>query len=288
MLKHATLDLMVHTTPELEQLLGEPLAERVHVSSWPLSAVERLTTARGVRWIYKAQRTPTCEPAFYERVRSPLLPASRPLSDDGVYSTMLIEFIDAPMIRDLALPMAEQARHGRALMAAISEMLVGEDPPIYLDIGTPDRWRAFAASTLAGLAELVGDGRLTLTLEADTADVAAWAASSGVLRLIERTSRLTHGDLNPGNVFVTDGGYRIIDWQRPQLAPAEVDLVCLLEGAPDLFEHASAAAIGVFYLVRLNWAVTAKRDLLPNIRGLFDRWSSDALAFIRRAAAASS
>jgi hypothetical protein len=287
MLKHATLDLLLHTTPELEGLLGEPLTERAHVRSWPLSAVERLTTASGVRWIYKAQRTPTCEPAFYERVRSPLLPGSRRLSDDGVYSTMLFEFIDAPLLRDLALPVAEQARHGRALMATIGEIGAScSDPPVYLDISTVDLWRAFVDVTLSGLAELVGDGRLTLAADADTADVAAWSESAPVRRLIETTSRLTHGDLNPGNVFVVGDGYRIIDWQRTQLAPAQVDMVCLLEGAPDLFQHVSAPAIGVFYMLRLNWAVTAKRDLLPNIRGLFDRWSSEALAFIRQAASA--
>jgi len=86
-------------------------------------------------------------------------------------------------------------------------------------------------------------------------------------------------------VFVTDDGYRIIDWQRPQLAPAEVDLVSLLEGTPSLFQHASAPATGVFYMLRLHWAVTAKRDLLPRLRGVFDRWASDAIGFIRRAAA---
>ena len=85
----------------------------------------------------------------------------------------------------------------------------------------------------------------------------------------------------------------MIDWQHPKLAPADVDLVALLEGAPlkgtpNLFEHAPAAAIGVFYFLRLYWAVEAKMNLLPNVQGLFDRWSSDAISFIRRAAEASS
>jgi hypothetical protein len=33
--------------------------------------------------------------------------------------------------------------------------------------------------------------------------------------------------------------------------------------------------------------VNAKANLLPNAQGLFDRWSSDAIGFIRRAAEAS-
>jgi len=283
MLKHATLDLLMHSTPELEMLLGEPVVERQPLHSWPLSTVERLTTMSGVRWVYKAQRAPTFEPEFYERVRSPLLPGSRLLSHDGAYSTMLFEFIDAPLMRDLALPDAALAHHGRALVRALGE--IDEEVPVYVDISTVERWAAFVEAVLTGLAELVGEGRLSLAVNAKVGDVAAWSASASVLRAIDETARLTHGDLNPGNVFVTDDGYRIIDWQRPQLAPAEVDLVSLLEGTPSLFQHASAPAIGVFYMLRLHWAVTAKRDLLPRLRGVFDRWASDAIGFIRRAAA---
>lgn len=285
MLKHPTFDLQVHATPELEGLLGEGIAERQQIHGWPFSAVERLTTASGQRWIYKTQRTPTFEPDFYERARSPLLPASRLLTRDATYSTMLFEYVDAPLIRDLDLSDAELARRGHALVDAIGR--VEADVPVYIDVSDMALWTAFVEATLAMLAELMADGRLTLSVEADVTDVAAWAASADVRNLIERTARLTHGDLNPGNVFVVGGGYRVIDWQRPQLAPADVDLVALLEGRPDLFRHAPAAAIGVFYFLRLYWAVEAKTNLLPGVQGLFDRWSSDAIGFIRRAAEAS-
>jgi aminoglycoside phosphotransferase (APT) family kinase protein len=39
-----------------------------------------------------------------------------------------------------------------------------------------------------------------------------------------------HGDLKADQVFVTRAGYRVIDWQRPVVAPPEVDLVSLLVG----------------------------------------------------------
>jgi hypothetical protein len=286
LLKHPTFDLQVHATPELEALLGEAVAERQQIHGWPFSAVERLTTASGQRWIYKTQRTPTFEPDFYERARSPLLPASRLLTRDGAYSTMLFEFVDAPLVRDLELSDAELARHGRALVEAIGR--VEAEVPVYIDVSDIGLWTAFVEATLAMLSELAADGRLTLSVDSEVGDVAAWARSDDVRHLIERTARLTHGDLNPGNVFVLGDGYRIIDWQRPQLAPADVDLVALLEGRPDLFRHAPAAAIGVFYFLRLYWAVEAKTNLLPNVRDdLFDRWSSDAIGFIRRAAEAS-
>lgn len=289
--KHETLDLDLHSTRELEALLGETVVERSQLHSWPFSAVERLTMASGARWIYKTQRTPTFEPDFYARVRSPLLPASRLLTRDATYSTMLFEFVDAPLIRDLQLTAPELARHGRAIVEAIGA--IKADVPVYIDISNGARWAAFVQRTLEMLGELVADGRLKLSVDVDLSDVAAWTVTDEVRRLIGRTSRLIQGDLNPGNVFITGDGYRVIDWQHPKLAPADVDLVALLEGAPlkgtpNLFEHAPAAAIGVFYFLRLYWAVEAKMNLLPNVQGLFDRWSSDAISFIRRAAEASS
>ena len=185
----------------------------------------------------------------------------------------------------------ELARHGRAIVEAIGA--IKADVPVYIDISNGARWAAFVQRTLEMLGELVADGRLKLSVDIDLSDVAAWTATDEVRRLIGRTSRLIQGDLNPGNVFITGDGYRVIDWQHPKLAPADVDLVALLEGAPlkgtpNLFEHAPAAAIGVFYFLRLYWAVEAKMNLLPNVQGLFDRWSSDAISFIRRAAEASS
>lgn len=280
--EHPTLDLRVHSDEELAALLGEPLAERRHLHSWPFSMVEMLTMANGARWIYKAQRTPTFEPEFYERVRSPLLPDHRILSRDGVYATLLLEFLDAPLLRDLTLSEGELAAHGRRAVAAIGE--VREEVPVYIDIGSVARWRDFVHSTLDLSSRLVKDGRLVLSVaRPGFEDVARWAESAAVSRLIERTSRLTHGDLNAGNVFVRDNGYWIIDWQRPQIAPAEVDLAALLERKPSLFQHVAPPAVGVFYFLRLFWAVHAKANLLPELRNVFDWWSSEALGFIRQA-----
>jgi hypothetical protein len=136
MLKHETFDLLVHSTDELEALLGELVAERRQLHSWPFSAVELLTTASGVRLIYKAQRTPTFEPDFYERVRSPLLPGYRLLRRDATYSTMVFEFVDAPLLRDMQLSEHELVGHGRAVVEAIGQ--IDEDVPVYIDISNGD------------------------------------------------------------------------------------------------------------------------------------------------------
>lgn len=56
----------------------------------------------------------------------------------------------------------------------------------------------------------------------------SWAASAAVIDRVVEAPRLIHGDLSVAQVFVTPDGYRVIDWQRPMIAPPEVDLVTLL------------------------------------------------------------
>src|SRR6266568_8072490 len=95
-------------------------------------------------------------------------------------------------------------------------------------------------------------------------------------------------DLTADQIFVTGGGYRVIDWQRPVLGPPAVDLVALLVGAVtdrgparDPRRHVDAAVVGVFWFLRLYWAVEAQFDLFPDFRGaLFDQWSAEAITHI--------
>ncbi len=74
--RHPYFDLMLHDDDELSALLGSRVVERTTLHEWPLSCVQRVTTADGTRIIYKAQAAPTIEPEFYAVARSPLLPRS--------------------------------------------------------------------------------------------------------------------------------------------------------------------------------------------------------------------
>ncbi len=88
--------------------------------------------------------------------------------------------------------------------------------------------------------------------------IRAWAGSPAVVSAISARSRAIHGDLNGGQVFVTDSGYRVIDWQRPVIAPAEVDLVSLLvDKRVEPHGVVDDAAVDTFWLLRLHWAVVA-------------------------------
>ena len=100
--------------------------------------------------------------------------------------------------------------------------------------------------------------------------------------MITADPRVIHGDLKADQVFVTPAGYRVIDWQRPVVAPPEVDLVSLLVGQEvDPYEFIDPQVAGIFWFLRLHWAVEAQYELFPATRWpLFDEWAREAVGNI--------
>ncbi|MBI3960182.1 MAG: hypothetical protein HY328_15325 [Chloroflexi bacterium] len=49
MVNHPYFDLLLHDDAELAAHLGDAIVERVTLHEWPLSCVQRLTTAQGRR-----------------------------------------------------------------------------------------------------------------------------------------------------------------------------------------------------------------------------------------------
>jgi hypothetical protein len=265
-----------HGDDELEALLGSQIVERLLVHEWPLSSVERLRLADGRTLAYKSQLPPTVEPSFYPAATSPLLPAHQRLGRLGESETMTLEWIDAPLLSkddDLIGP-------GREVVRAIGE--IQGDLPSYLDAGTTDAWLNLAEETLDRWERVIKAGWFRSTNAEDVAKVYEWAQSEPVLLTIEAGTHLTHGDLKADQIFVTPQGYRVIDWQRPVVAPPEVDLVSLLvDAGVDPRPVVDPAVIGIFWLLRLRWAVEAQDSLFPGTRfPLFDGWAAEAAANI--------
>jgi Phosphotransferase enzyme family len=279
--------LQLHSDEELAERLGLPIAERETVHEWPLSWVQRLRLEDGRRLIYKSQLPPTVEPEFYARAASSLLPGHRRLENLGECATMLLDWIDAPLLRDVAGSDTELIDHGRRVVAQIGA--IHGDLPVYLDIGSAEAWSSVGAVTLEKLRQLVLDGRFGTTDLDAVERMRRWASSSPVVETITRSPRVIHGDLTAAQVFVTEDGYRVIDWQRPVLGPPEVDLVALLVGevgragvCADPRRFVEASVVGVFWFLRLCWAVEAQFDLFPDFRGaLFDQWAAEAIGHLR-------
>lgn len=306
MLTHAVFaDLLLHADDELAALLGAAIVERRTIHEWPLSCVQRVSLEDGRTLVYKSQRQPTVEAAFYARAQSTLLPGHHSLGRLGDCDILTIDWIDAPLLRDVARSDADLIDHGRRVIAQIGRLQSdrraerhGDSPteirgdsddsghlPVYLDVGSRERWREYAAVTLEKARTLVGDGRFRAIDLAAIARVASWSGAAEVLDAISASSRLTHGDLKSDQVFVTPDGYRVIDWQRPVIAPAELDLVSLLaEDRREPRPFVDVTIVQIFWFLRLGWAVEAQHDLFPDFaKGPFDTWAGRAVRRILHA-----
>jgi hypothetical protein len=260
--------------------LGSAIVERDTIHAWPLSCVQRLLVEDGTRLIYKSQLPPTVEPEFYARAVSPLLPRQRTLGALGRCVTMVVDWVDAPALRDVAHSEAEFVDHGRRVVARIGE--IRGDLPVYQDIGSPRAWSTLAAGTLDNLRQLIVDGWFSLAGLEQVERVQTWAANPTVVSQVSACARVVHGDLMAEQVFVTADGYRVVDWQRPVVAPPDVDLVTLLVGQGiDPWPHVSATTVRAFWFLRLHWAVEAQTHLFPDSPWpVFDEWSAEAIGHI--------
>ncbi|GAB3418451.1 aminoglycoside phosphotransferase family protein [Flindersiella endophytica] len=270
-------DLVAHDDAELGRLLGSAVESRETIHEWPLSWVRKLRLDDGRTLVYKSQLPPTVEAAFYRAATSPLLPHVQVLGRLGGCTTLVVDWIDAPTLQDASLDEAGFVEHARRVVEQIGE--IKGDLPVYYDIGTPAAWHAVTTEALGKLGTLVRTGRFPSIAPERIEAVRTWAESDDVLALIGNGTRVVHSDLRADQIFLAGDGYRVIDWQRPILAPADVDLVMLLdEYGIDPSPYASAEAIGIRWFVILRWAVEAQHDLLPHLDArLFDDWAAGAV-----------
>ena len=261
--KHAHFELWLHTSDSLQALLGQPILGRETLHEWPLSCVQRIR-CRDETVIYKAQRDPSVEPAFYRAASSRLLPAHRNLGEfNGCYS---MTFEDLA-----ATPLAEQPLEVEALLSLASR-IHGEideiqgDLPVYTDIGCEARWLAFADRCFERISR-GKRGSLFAEVPSDLVPrLRTWAESSGVVELIETRSAFCHGDLNGGNILGVSGALKLIDWQRPRIAPRDVDVAALLlSQGYDAYAHVQREAVQVFFFLLLSWFVESQLEWIPQV-----------------------
>jgi len=285
---HAEIGCDVHSDEELGELLGSDVVRRMQLQCWPLSLVEEVEAASGERWIYKAQRLMPVEPAFYRAVngRSSVVPSARVLTDDGVSSTMLLEHLGTPVSIE-GLSESVIVALAREVVDAIGTLPDGL--PHHLDWGSIESWHATADWVTAGLADLVGDGRFVHVSAEDITFLHRWSRSPAVHDAVTGPTRLTCNDIKFDQVFRrNDGSIAVVDWAIPVVAPAELDLVGLLDSAGiDPLRHVDNATFGLYWFRLVHWAVLAKTELIPDMPELFDVWAALGVDKVRRADRAS-
>jgi hypothetical protein len=268
--RHPTFDLVLHDDQELSDLLGCRIVERRTLHEWPLSCVQRVTTADGTRIIYKAQAAPTVEPELYAAARSPLLPRAHTVYRTEQHACMLIEFIDAPRLADLRPPATEVVRIGRAVIEEMAQ-IEGQLPTV-LDIGSPAAWAVAAESILAALRGLVDAGSFTAVDLGALRAIERAVASKSVLDAVSAPAGLIHTDLRGDNLFVLGEDFRVIDWQYPKRGPADMDLAILLESVGlDPCDYVDTGFVRLMVLLRIIWLTEcATRWFAPGTEG-YDR-----------------
>lgn len=229
MYKHEFFDLQLHTDDELETIYGSGIVERRTLHEWPLSCVQLVARRDGTRSVYKSQCGPTLEDEVLQIMTGPILPTTKVLYKNSGYLIMDFEFIEAPLATEVSMSSDEAIAHGQRLIKEISALRASSLCPVWLDIGTVDRWRAVTQELFGGYRRMVSRGLLSSNLEKCIDDMQMWSESTAVVRAIENGNTFIHGDLAAKNVFIKGNGHKVIDWQRPLRAPAEVDLVLFLD-----------------------------------------------------------
>lgn len=240
--RHPYFNLLLHSDDELAAHLGEPIAERVTLHEWPLSCVQRVTTAAGRRLIYKSQAAPSVESGFYAVARSPLLVAAETLLATEQQSVLLIEWIDGQSLGKMDLGGVDLA----ALVMKISEEIgqIEGHPPVYQAVGGA-AWSGFVDEVLSELEELMRSRRFGATPFSLLERLQGWSRGPEVLALAGRDVRLVHADLTGDNLFLAEDRPKIIDWQYPRLAPAALDKAnLLLSLGVDPCPHTPPATLG--------------------------------------------
>lgn len=279
--QHPYFDLRLHDDEELGHLLGVPVAARESVTAWPLSSVEKIRLADGRVYIYKAQRAPTVEPAFYAAMAAHaaqsaevaavtrLLVDAQTLWEEGPYACMLLEYVATPPFADVY-----RTQGLRPSACALLTRFIGalpKDVPVYLDISTPARWQAFAGQTISLLRLLHAEGACLQTDLATITRLAHVLEARVELADLCRATQLVHGDLKADNVLMADEIVRIIDWQRPLLGPRLLDVGTLLESlGVDPVPHVGRDIMVMRRVLDIHWLAECALRWFPDGRATYD------------------
>ncbi|QHT63218.1 phosphotransferase [Paenibacillus lycopersici] len=266
---HPHFELSLHDDGELADILGSPVTERASIHEWPLSCVQRIRTADGRSYIYKVQAPPTLEAEFYARARSPLLAEASAIEVKGRPPALLMADIEAPRLSELRPRKAEAAAIADELLAGIAA-IEGELPAM-ADLRTEERFAAYIGAALDDVQASIDDGSFVKTGEAMLGRLRQWSGSAAIREAFRTPSGYVHADLKADNVLAAPGGYIILDWQRPILAPVALDRAALLLSLG--VEPSGLVEPGIlqlYHFLHLAWFAQAGRRWFPQGKPWFD------------------
>lgn len=263
MLHHPHFDLNLYSTPQLERALDTTITNRVTLHEWPLSVVEAVITTDGTEWIYKAQRNPSVEVAFYDAARSPLLltPIALPSTPTDQTHLLLPKIVGNRLDR--------QTMDGESTVAACKAVVAAIGTitgcfPTYLDLSTVDAWHELVGTVQQRLMTLHRAGVFVRTDRARIDLFREVALNKEIEATFDGAVGLVHGDLTNENVFIAERGYRVIDWQRPIIGPRALDLVTLLQSlGHSARTHVDPGILQLHDLLQVEWFSACAAQWFP-------------------------
>lgn len=262
MQKHQQYDLWIHNDQELSELFGDEIIQRKTIHQWPNSCVEKITLKGEKEIIYKFQSGGIIESLFYEQASSPILPEARTLWRDEWYSCIAIEYINTPIFGTQGKSEKELLTISKELLNLISQ--IKGNLPILIDISTYAKWTEMAEGTLKSLRKLIAESRQYGSGVADIDYIEERIFSPNIKAVYKGKTGLIHGDLNGGNIFLQNGGLKLIDWQSYKLAPVVLDQAGFFSRQGiNPQKYVSPAATCMLYFIGIWWLVQCQMTLIP-------------------------
>jgi len=172
---------------------------------------------------------------------------------------MLLEFVDAPLMDDLALTEDAVWRLREEIAEQIAE--IEGDLVFYIDISDRTKWLQLVDSTLTDLEDLLVQGRFEKTTVETVGILDRYARGPAVLDAATSNAGLVHGDPSGDNVLITDDGYKVIDWQRPLLGPTDLNRSFLDD--PELDAQTKKGLLGIEAFLLIRWVTECKKTWIP-------------------------
>lgn len=210
--------LTLNDNSELESILREKIESRNKLHGWPLSSVELIETESGKKLIYKSQiAQASVERKFYEQCDSPLL--LKP-----VYSSVLEE-CDVMLIPYWGITTFGKSNLSAEKVIENTEKLSREIQKIknYTYI-----WDLSAHSQGIGLLEEIIPYLAQSGFAEEEQEKLRYWMKNTASACWNHEIGLAHGDLTGDNILLDGDEVRVIDWQRPFLAPLPLETALAL------------------------------------------------------------
>ena len=273
----------LHSTDSIQEAIGRGVISRTTIHQWQLSVVQKLVFDDQSIYAYKANLPPSVENDFYRRSNTDLLPEHIQLPQVASTQGLLLKWIHFPAISDLTLEQIDLCSLCELVVDRLGSM--SGSLPFHTDISSRVRWEDYISRMLARFETYFLRNQNGSVPRSATRYISSFADNKKILEILCKSTRLIHGDLKSDQIFVSSGNIKVIDWQRPVVGPASLDLASLLISLGiDPSGKVSPEILQVHWILFTGWILEAWMDHFDQTTGTMERWLLLGLSKLKQAA----